>query len=497
VTLWISPALPSPLRAPLQALASSGDTWVQIVEDGSTAQVRAEAMPEVSLATWIYAVVAPFPTVLDSVPYSDLQSLWGEEGRVLAEGATAAAIGTLLGERASDESVQSTAQRLIDRAWQERTAFAIIPFEDLEPRWKVVGVDGLSPIANDFAAEAYPLAIPFGLSGDPTAVAWVQHLLASSPLPEASWPTTNRDPSRLTVVLMTGVTALARATSAMMVSNGVDYPAELIRDWMRGADVTHVSHEVSFATNCPEPDPFSRNLRMCGQPDQVALLVSSGVDVVELTGNHLLDWGVPAFLFTLDLYQSNGLATYAGGADLTSALRPLLIEHNGNRLAFLGCNQPGPDWVWATDEHPGAAPCSDPRVLMAVRELRDQGVLPIFTYQWSEGYRVLPYPGQIEDFRAAIDAGAVIVSGSQAHTPQTFEFYGDGLIHYGLGNLFFDQMWSTATRQEFLDRHVFYDGRFIGSEILTAMLENYAQPRPMTPEERRVFLESVFAASGW
>jgi poly-gamma-glutamate synthesis protein (capsule biosynthesis protein) len=58
-------------------------------------------------------------------------------------------------------------------------------------------------------------------------------------------------------------------------------------------------------------------------------------------------------------------------------------------------------------------------------------------------------------------------------------------------------MWSTATRQEFLDRHVFYDGRYIGSEILTAMLENYAQPRPMTPEERRVFLESVFAASGW
>jgi poly-gamma-glutamate synthesis protein (capsule biosynthesis protein) len=44
---------------------------------------------------------------------------------------------------------------------------------------------------------------------------------------------------------------------------------------------------------------------------------------------------------------------------------------------------------------------------------------------------------------------------------------------------------------------VFYDGRYIGSEILTAMLENYAQPRPMTPEERRVFLESVFAASGW
>jgi poly-gamma-glutamate synthesis protein (capsule biosynthesis protein) len=58
-------------------------------------------------------------------------------------------------------------------------------------------------------------------------------------------------------------------------------------------------------------------------------------------------------------------------------------------------------------------------------------------------------------------------------------------------------MWSTATRQELLDRHVFYDGRYISTEILTAMLENYAQPRPMTAEERSSLLESIFAASGW
>jgi poly-gamma-glutamate synthesis protein (capsule biosynthesis protein) len=103
----------------------------------------------------------------------------------------------------------------------------------------------------------------------------------------------------------------------------------------------------------------------------------------------------------------------------------------------------------------------------------------------------------VDDFRAAVDAGAVIVSGSQAHTPQTLEFYGGALIHYGLGNLFFDQMWSTATRQEFLDRHIFYDGRHISTELLTAMLEDYAQPRPMTPDERRALLEVIFSASGW
>ena len=38
------------------------------------------------------------------------------------------------------------------------------------------------------------------------------------------------------------------------------------------------------------------------------------------------------------------------------------------------------------------------------------------------------------------DAGATMVSGSQAHYPHIMEFRGESFIHYGLGNLFFDQM---------------------------------------------------------
>ncbi len=78
------------------------------------------------------------------------------------------------------------------------------------------------------------------------------------------------------------------------------------------------------------------------------------------------------------------------------------------------------------------------------------------------------------------------------------EFLGDSFIHYGLGNLFFDQYdVSPATRQGFIDRHVFYDGRYIGSELLTIQFVDYARPRPMTADERRDVLSKVFKASGW
>jgi poly-gamma-glutamate synthesis protein (capsule biosynthesis protein) len=77
------------------------------------------------------------------------------------------------------------------------------------------------------------------------------------------------------------------------------------------------------------------------------------------------------------------------------------------------------------------------------------------------------------------------------------EFYQGRFIHYGLGNLFFDQMQALELRQEMIDRHVFYAGRHVSTELLTALLEDFAQPRPMTSDEREAFLRKIFTASGW
>ncbi len=76
--------------------------------------------------------------------------------------------------------------------------------------------------------------------------------------------------------------------------------------------------------------------------------------------------------------------------------------------------------------------------------------------------------------------------------------FGEGaFIHYGLGNLFFDQMQSLELRQQFIDRHVIYDGRHISTQLLTSLLENYSRPRPMRSDERATFLVEIFQESGW
>ena len=96
------------------------------------------------------------------------------------------------------------------------------------------------------------------------------------------------------------------------------------------------------------------------------------------------------------------------------------------------------------------------------------------------------------------EAGAVIVSGSQAHQPQGMEFLNGAFIHYGLGNLFFDQYdLCPACRQGLIDRHVFYNGRYISTELLPLQFIDYSRSRPMTVDESNALLEELFTASGW
>jgi len=480
-----------------QAASSYG---IPIDADPASATLRLELDPDQNSAqspgsTWIYALVAPFATVLDGVGLDELQECWsGSAGGALLyspvwmDETTLAALKKLWGDPNPAFWVRTAPQEaLLDSAWSEQPSYAIISFEAIEPRWKVLGIDGQSPLHKDFDPETYPLKIRFSLSGPGTQ------------LFNLDLPVSNRDPQKLTTLVMTGVTALVRSTALKMEQNGRLYPGEAIRDWLVNADVTHISNEIAFSPDCPYPDAFDHGLIFCSNPLNIELLEYVGTDIVELTGNHFQDWGSDATLLTLEMYKQRNWSYFGGGANLEDARKSITIEHNGNRLAFIGCNPAGPDFAWATESQPGAAPCDWGWVKGEIMRLRSEGYLPIMTFQYYESYSVYPGAGQIADFRMMAEAGAVIVSGSQAHLPETIEFYDESFVHYGLGNLFFDQMDFpvVGTRREFLDRHVFYNGKYINTELLTALLEDYSRPRPMTEAERGQFPTDIFKASGW
>ncbi len=487
-TLWLDPHLPEALRA--QIALPDGWQWSQDAAQ-ATCQLQAGARPPATIR-WSYALVAPFYTLTDDVRLSDLQQLWrGQQAsqtlpvqRLLVAPDTLQLF-TLEWGSPGPNVVALPAQQLLSEAEQAPNSWALLPFEQLEPRWKVLRVEGSSPIQQNFDPAADPLTRFFTFN------------CPNAPTP--NWlPSTNRDPQRFTSLILTGVTALVRGTGIEMEQNGYTYPAEEIGDLLRSADLTHISNEIPFWPKCPNPAYQNGTaLVFCSRPQYLELLQFIGTDIVELTGDHFNDWGPEAMRYTLDLYRQNQLPVYGGGENLAAAQQPLLIEHHGNRLAFLGCNAKPIGYSSATATNPGTWHCDMDWMESEVRSLREQGYLPIVTFQHLEYYDFVARPALQADFQRMAEAGAVIVSGSQAHQPHAFELRPNAFLHYGLGNLFFDQYnWPDSdTDKAFIDRHIFYNGKHISTELITIRFVDFAKSRFMTPEERADLLQKVFAVS--
>lgn len=484
--LYISPSVPSVLRA-----EASG--WnVLATDDPQSAGITLDLTEiEEGSSLWVYALVAPFPTITDDISSQELLDFWHGSNTGPFAGAplrmaesTLRAFSASWGEPASGAVMIVSAEGFVDGLWAGTPSWGIVPFEELDPQMKVLSIDQNSPVDNHFESSNYPLGLRFRAS-DPA------YILSS----------TNRDPSKLTSVMMTGVTALVRGIASKMERNGMTYPASDIGDMLRGSDILHINNEVPFYSLCDVPDPFQVGLKFCSREKYLELLTYIDTDVVELTGDHLVDYGTPAILESLQIYQKAGIPYYGGGANLEEARKPLLMEHNGNKIAFIGCDAKEA-YARADAVTPGSAPCDYDYMREQIGALRAQGYVVIATFQYEEYTDPQPSSIQMQDFHKQADAGAQIVSGSQAHFAQIMEFYGESFIHYGLGNLFFDQMGRNDggvdnIRQQFVDEHVIYDGKHISTKIHTFILMDYSRPRLTDPAERDKFLRYYFEQSGW
>ncbi len=513
VEVALSPALPVALADNLRAALQNAGTlegvngaqpltvaesWRAVATQGiapTRIEIAGPAAPGNALASRYYAVVVPFDTVQDDITLDELVTRWDGGGIVYTSDDALAWLPALLGQPAATTEAVPPAD-LIGLLVESRDAIAIIPFEQVDPRFKVLTVDGVNVLSNQLQGDEYPLVAQVKVSGE--GAAQLEALLS-----DAVAPSTNRDAGKLTTLVMTGVTAIARGTAAAIERAGDPaYPARVIGPELALADITHVSNEIPFIEGCVVRNT-ENNLQLCSDPSYWQALELMGTDIVGLSGNHVNDFGRDGARESLGWYKENNIPVYGSGLTVDAACAPLLWESNGNTFAFIAALAYGPESAWVTDEEPGSCYYYEhkDRIISTIETLSKAVDIVAVELQYEETYFPWPTPTQVEEFRELRAAGANLVTGVQSHVPQAQEPYGafdeggDGFISYGLGNLYFDQMWSWETRTELFARHAIYDGKLINTEILTGVLEDYAQPRWTTPAERADLLQTIFDAA--
>lgn len=297
----------------------------------------------------------------------------------------------------------------------------------------------------------------------------------------------------------TGVTALSRGMNAKMyqVGNGA-YFAEKIAPFLSAFDLTHTSNEASFTD-------FASSSNICSDKRFIDTLTAIGLDIVELGGNHNRDCGIQAALDSLEMYRERGISIVGGGASATEAAKPLLINQKGSGITFLAYNQSTGGATY--NDTPGANQYYEENAVAEIAAAKERGDFVVVDIQYFEcnAYAstyedpACDYPqnvpgDEIGFFRHLIDLGADLVVGVSAHQPQTFELYGNGAIYYGLGNLFFDQVWWPGTTRSLVLGHYFYNGKLLQTRITPTVYDSALQVQVMDEETAKWFLNRLAEA---
>ena len=403
MTVWLDPALPADLRTAFaDAIATaSGETAMIVTEQGedaaATVRLIAGDAEGTLLAERFYAAVVPFDSVQDNITLEELKARWaGGGGGPLYTTPESAMLGAIFGEGAGTEIA---AEELLAALQTDRTAVGIIPFDALDPSYKAQMVEGVNVLNNRLDPATYPLVTRVSLTGpEADRIAPV--------LEDVIALKTNRDPAKLTTLIMTGVTAMARNTARVMEEEGVLYPALVISDTLAAADITHVSNEIPFLDDC-KVNATKNNLVLCSNDRYWETLEAVGTDIVGLSGNHVNDFGRKGALRSLQFYKDNEIPIYGSGLNIEEACAPLMWEHNGNTFAFIAALAYWPEFAWATETQPGACYYYDNKetIKAMVEELASKVDVVAVELQFYETYNAYPTIEQVAEFREVRDCG--------------------------------------------------------------------------------------------
>lgn len=292
-----------------------------------------------------------------------------------------------------------------------------------------------------------------------------------------------------------------------------------VRSLMRGADFMLGNLEGPYADS---GTPWSTDhVNFKADARQMTAVESGGFNAMNVSNNHMLDFGYDALFETLGHLDRLGIAHTGGGRNFAEAHAPAIVEREGCRVALLGYTAVYvPGWE-AGAQSPGLAVMRGktsyeppqrffegpgrPAVIhswilpedkaqlsadiAAARKLAD---IVVCTFHWgvSGGFiNLTEY--QVDLGHHAIDAGADLVFGHHPHVVQGIEVYKGKAIFYSLGNWVFALHGFAHPPETMIMRCRIQDRRIKAVEFIPALLDDQGDPSVLDLAEGRNVIELI------
>lgn len=253
------------------------------------------------------------------------------------------------------------------------------------------------------------------------------------------------------IVMIGGDIMFDRSIRSIGMKKGYDTLFDKsITDLFKKADIVSINLEGPITSHPSKTfinNAFTKSLVFTFATTTTQTLGRIGVDIVSLANNHTDNFGINGYNETQTWLNKAGIKYFGNPWNgLESNLRlenksnkdnktvvtdsPIttIITKNGVNIAFIGYHafQTGID-----------------RVISEIKRVENENIFTIVIPHWGEEYTKIPSERLKNQARAFVDAGTDAVIGAHPHVIMNNEYI-DGIpIYYSIGNLLFDQYFSS------------------------------------------------------
>ncbi len=171
----------------------------------------------------------------------------------------------------------------------------------------------------------------------------------------------------------------------------------------------------------------------------VKALTETGINLLTLANNHILDYGTDAMLNTIKELDNNEISHIGAGKNIEEARTCFIKEIDGKRYALIAASAVLPSDSWkAGDDRAGIFDGYNLKELCnELRNVRPFVDKVIVYMHWGRELDTVSNDWQKNIGRRLIDVGADLVIGTHPHVTQEIEYYKNVPIVYSLGNFIY------------------------------------------------------------